>query len=205
MVTVIHIFSNSSPSPILLPISHLKQDPVMSTPWFWPFRFLLAGGMKHQTEPGICKALHHLAQAWPFSFIASQCSWPTPVSIPFAVSAKHFPSKAVIYAQNVPFSLIFSTSKLLFIFPFLAQMSLSPDSLLWFIPAFSHPTPFPYWYLNICCLYPGMLITIMRMATSVNSPSQAMLGTYHNCTVPVSHLSYKSIFFFLFLISKYHY
>lgn len=176
----------------------------MSTPWLWPFRFLLTGGMKPQTEPGVCKALHHLAPTWPFRVIASQCSWLTPVSILFAISAKYFLSKAVIYAQNDPFALIFSTSKLLFIFPFLAQMSLSLQSSL--LPTYLLPSySISVLIFNICCSDPGMLITIMRMTTSVNSPSQAMLGTYHNHTVPVSHLSYKSIFFFFFLISKYYY
>lgn len=86
-------------SPILLPIIYLKQSTlIMSVPCLQPFRHLLAGGMKDQTQPGIYRSLHNLSQAWPFSFIACQFSWLTPVSIPLAIPAKRFVTKTVIYA-----------------------------------------------------------------------------------------------------------
>ena len=168
MVLATQVSTHSSPPPILLPIIHLEQRSDYVTFLLTALqRLLLAYGIKHQTQPGIYKASHHLAATWPFSVIACQFSGLIPDFPPSALSAKHCPPKAVIRAQNIPLSLLLLSSQLLFIFPFLAEMSLSPDCLLWFISAFSHPSPFPHQHLNICCSDPGMLLTVI-MATSIN-------------------------------------
>lgn len=100
-----------------------------------------------------------------------------PVFTLSAHPAKHFYPKAIIRVQNIPLYLLLLSSKVLFIFPFLAKMSFSPDSLFWFKSVFSHPIFFPHQHLNTCCSYAGMLITTITTATSINWLCQAVLGT----------------------------